>query len=65
VKEYKRHRPVDTPTDESRFYLRPLGKTNDDILYSHQTIGRDKLGKIVKSMPEKANLQGSKVNHSR
>jgi hypothetical protein len=30
-KEYKRHRPVDTLTDESRFYLRPLGKTNGDI----------------------------------
>jgi hypothetical protein len=30
-KEYKRHRPVDTPTNESRFYLRPLGKANGDI----------------------------------
>ena len=30
-KEHKRHWPVDTLTDESRFYLRPLGKTNGDI----------------------------------
>jgi len=35
-----------------------------DIWYSHQTIGRDKLGKIVKTMAEKANLQGRTLNHS-
>ena len=59
-KEYKWHWPVDTFTDESRFYLRPLDKTNGDIWYFHQTIGRDKLGKIVKTMAEKANFTRQK-----
>jgi hypothetical protein len=63
-KEYERHRPQDTLSEESRFYLRALAKTNGDVWYSHQTVGRDKLGKVIKSMAEKANLQGPKVNHS-
>lgn len=63
-KEYKRHRPQDTLFQESRFYLRTLAKNNGDVWYSHQTVGRDKLGKMIKTMAEKANLQGRKVNHS-
>ncbi|XP_063405901.1 zinc finger MYM-type protein 2-like [Mytilus trossulus] len=63
-KEYKRHRPQDTLTDEHRFYLRPLDNKHEEIWYTRQTIGKDKLGKMVKNMAEKGDLQGRKVNHS-
>lgn len=62
--EYKRHTPQDTLFQDSRFYLRTLAKTNGDVWYHHQTVGRDKLGKMIKSMAEKENLQVRKVNHS-
>ncbi|CAG2216914.1 unnamed protein product [Mytilus edulis] len=54
----------DTLTDEHRFYLRPLDNKHEEIWYTRQTIGKDKLCKMVKNMAEKGDLQGRKVNHS-
>ena len=60
-----RHRPANTLADESKFYWRPLPIPTGEIWYSQQTVGRDKLGKMIKSMEEKCKLESREVNHSR
>ena len=50
--------------EDSRFYLRPLPDPSGEVWYSKQTIGKDKLGKMMKEMAEDGNLVGRKVNHS-
>ncbi|KAJ8307669.1 hypothetical protein KUTeg_014779 [Tegillarca granosa] len=48
----------------SKFYLRPLDNPKSQIWYSHQPLGKDKLGQKMKDLANKGNLQGRKVNHS-
>ena len=50
--------------EDSRFYLRPLPSPSGEVWYSKQTIGKDKLGKMMKEMAEDGNLVGRKVIHS-
>ena len=63
-KEYKAHRPSDLNIDDARFYLRPISSPCTDIWFSHQPIGKEKLGKIMNEISKKGDLKGRKVNHS-
>ena len=63
-KLYKSHRPADMLVPDSRFYLRSLDNPRSDVWYSHQPVGKDTLGKYMKLMAEKGNLEGRLVNHS-
>ena len=64
-KLYISKHPTDFQTDlTSKFYLRPLDNPKDDIWYSHQCLGKNKLGTIMKTMADAAEIYGRKVNHS-
>ena len=62
-KLYKSHRP-DMNTPDARFYLRPLQNPQSNVWYSHQTVGKDKLYKMMNNIANKGELAGRKVNHS-
>ncbi|KAJ8299148.1 hypothetical protein KUTeg_023208 [Tegillarca granosa] len=47
-----------------KFYLRPLDNPKSQIWFSHQSLGKDKLGQKMKDLANKGNLQGRKVNYS-
>ncbi|VDI49717.1 Hypothetical predicted protein [Mytilus galloprovincialis] len=67
LKLYLSKRPSDLKNDpNSRFYLRPLVNVNVDteVWYSHQPLGKNKLGEMMKMMANQAQLSGRKVNHS-
>ena len=38
--------------------------TQLDFIYSHQPVGKDKLGKMMNLMADKGGLMGRNVNHS-
>lgn len=62
---YISKRPEDLRNDpSSRFYLRPLTTTTSDIWYSHQPVGKNKLGLMMKNLATQAEIMGRKVNHS-
>jgi integrase len=63
---YVAKRPEELRSDpDSRFYLRPLPTpTENDVWYSRQPLGKNKLGIIMKTMALTAELYGRKVNHS-
>ncbi|XP_071139884.1 uncharacterized protein [Mytilus edulis] len=65
-KLYVSKRPEDLRSDpESRFYLRPLPNSDKDgVWYCRQPLGKNKLGMMMKTMAETAELYGRKVNHS-
>ena len=65
-KVYVAKRPEELRSDpDSRFYLRPLPTpTENDVWYSRQPLGKNKLGIIMKTMVLTAELYGRKVNHS-
>lgn len=63
-KEYRRRRPTDLLASNSRFYLKPLTNPKADVWFSHQPVGKNKLGRIMPDIAAKAQLQGRKVNHS-
>ena len=65
-KLYVAKRPEELRSDpDSRFYLRPLPKpTENDVWYSRQPLGKNKLGTMMKTMTLAADLYGRKVNHS-
>ena len=63
-KLYIQKRPEDLRDMNSRFYLRPLDNPKDDVWYSHQPLGKNKLGIMMKSMATIAEITGRKVNHS-
>lgn len=63
-KDYSSHRPEDLNHPDARFYLRPLDNPKTNVWYSHQPLGKDKLGKMMNLMAEKGGLPGRKVNHS-
>lgn len=63
-KKYRSHRPADLNHPEARFYLRPISNPTSDIWFSHQPVGKEKLGRIMNTMAEKGGLTGRKVNHS-
>ena len=48
----------------SKFYLRPLDTPKEDMGYSHQFVGKNKLGAMLKSRAETAEVKGRKGNHS-
>ena len=48
----------------SRFYLRPLTNPTSSALYSHFPIGKNTIGKIMKSIASLGELEGRKTNHS-
>lgn len=50
--------------NNSRFYLQPINTPKTDVWYSHQPVGKNKLGQIMKQLAEKGRLEGRKVNHS-
>ena len=61
---YISKRPEDLRNDpSSRFYLRPLTTTTSDIWYSHQPVGKNKLGLIMKKLATQAEIMGI-GNHS-
>lgn len=62
--KYIQKRPDDWRDMNSRFYLRPLDNLNDDVWYSHQPLGKNKLGIMMKSIAKIAEITGRKVNHS-
>ena len=67
LKLYLSKRPPDFQNDpKSRFYLRPLNNVNaaTEVWYSHQPLGKNKLGEMMKMMANQAQLSGRKVNHS-
>ena len=49
---------------ESPFYLSINYQPNDNYWYKRQPMGKNKLGTIMNTLSEKANLQGKKTNHS-
>ena len=63
-KLYIQKRPEDLRDMNSRFYLRPLDNPKDDVWYSHQPLGKNKLGIMMKSMATIAEITGRKVNNS-
>ena len=63
-KEYKSRRPPDLNTDDARFYLRPISSPSSQVWFSHQAIGKEKLGKIMNDISKRGSLMGRKVNHS-
>ena len=63
-KKYRGHRPPDLLTPESRFYLQNLPKPSGNVWFSHQPVGKDKLGKMMNVLAEKGSLEGRKTNHS-
>ena len=63
-KEYKARRPADLNADDCRFYLRPISSPKSDIWFSHQAVGKEKLGMIMNDISKKGELMGRKVNHS-
>jgi hypothetical protein len=42
----------------------PLDNPKDDVWYSHQPLGKNKLGIMMKSVATIAEITGRKVNHS-
>ena len=61
---YISKRPEDLRNDpSSRFYLRPLTTTTSDIWYSHQPVGKNKLGLTRKKLATQAEIMGI-GNHS-
>ena len=57
LKLYLSKRPSDLKNDpNSRFYLRPLVNVNVDteVWYSHQPLGKNKLGEMMKMMANQA-----------
>ncbi|XP_053379635.1 uncharacterized protein LOC123536945 [Mercenaria mercenaria] len=63
-KTYTSHRPSDLLNPDSRFYLQPLKSPSGQIWYSHQAVGKTKLGQIMNVLAERGNIEGRKVNHS-
>ena len=61
-KLYNSKCPVNRP--DSAFYLRPRGSPSNDIWYTCVAIGHNTLNGTVKSLCEKAGLQGHYTNHS-
>ena len=62
-KLYLSKRPLDLQNDpKSRFYLRPLNTPTGDTWFSHQPVGKNKLGVMMKCLATKAELIGRKVN---
>ena len=62
-KLYKSHRPADMLVPDSRFYLTSLDNPRSDVWYSHQAVGKKTLGKYMKLMVEKGNLEVMLVNN--
>lgn len=63
-KEYSRHRPVQMTDPESPFYQRLCRNIKDDVWYINQAMGKNTLSKFVKTMCDKAGVEGRKTNHS-
>ena len=63
-KQYRSHRPPDLLAPESRFYLRSLDKIQNECWYSHQPVGKNKIGHYMKEMAKLGGLEGRLVNHS-
>ena len=66
-KIFRGHRPVAALTPSARMYLQPLRKKStkeDDVWYSLQALGKNKLGSIIKTMYKEAGLTGRHTNHS-
>lgn len=57
-KMYRLHRPPDLNTPDSRFYLRPLILPETITWCSHQLVGKDKIGRMMKDMATDAELEG-------
>ncbi|WAR15503.1 hypothetical protein MAR_005608 [Mya arenaria] len=58
---YTRRRPTDILDDNSRFYLQTVNTPKTDLWYSHQPLGKNKLGQIMKQLTEKGSLEGRKA----
>ena len=61
-KEYRARRPADTNIDNARFYLRPISSPSSRTWFSHQPIGKEKLGKILSDISKKGGLMVRKKN---
>ena len=61
-KEYRARRPADTNIDNARFYLRPISSPSSRTWFSHQPIGKEKLGKILSDISKKGGLMVRKNN---
>lgn len=64
-KSYIEHMPEDIRNEKSqRFYLRPLQNPKTDVWYSHAPLGKNTIGKMMKTMANLGELEGRKTNHS-
>lgn len=65
-KEYARHRPLNMLAPESPFYLaiNRLRRSGSECWFKSQPMGEHNIRGLMKTMAEKAGLQGRKTNHS-
>ena len=61
-KKYLSHCPPDTKRNS--LYLQPQKKTTQQVWYSREPLGHNKLTKIVPEMCTAAGIQGFRTNHS-
>ena len=65
MKTYLNHMPEDVKNQPtSRFYLHPLTNPTSSSWYSHLPIGKNTIGKMMKSIASLGELEGRKTNHS-
>jgi len=64
MKKYLSLRPPDFCLPESPLYLQEASNLTDMLWYKRQPVGKEKLGKFMKTMAKSAGLQGNITNHS-
>ena len=65
-KKFRSHRPAEMNGAESPFYLaiNHRRKPNDSIWYMKAPLGKNEIGKLMKTAARGAGLQGNITNHS-
>ena len=65
-KEFAKRRPIAAMRDDSPFYLAINHKRReeDNVWYSSAPLGKNTLGKLLKTACQKAGIAGQKTNHS-
>ncbi|XP_071142948.1 uncharacterized protein [Mytilus edulis] len=61
---YAQNRPVNMKEDEAKFYVGISNKASSGEWFKNMAMGKNTIGKIVKTMAEEGGIEGRKVNHS-
>ncbi|CAG2237633.1 unnamed protein product [Mytilus edulis] len=61
---YAQKRPVNMKEDEAKFYVGINNKASSGEWFKNMAMGKNTIGKIVKTMAEEGGIEGRKVNHS-